>query len=115
MSDLPSGPTDPTPTVRFDAPPAVPTIGPATGTSPVPAPTPPPSGPAESSRRGGRDEPGRTGTIVFGLIVIAVGLWFFADQTLGLEMPRLRWGELWPVILIVIGGWILLSSIRRRR
>jgi len=64
------------------------------------------------SRRG---DPGRTGTIIFGLILVAIGLWFFADQTLGIEMPRLRWSELWPVLLILLGAWILLSSMRRRR
>jgi hypothetical protein len=54
-------------------------------------------------------------TVIFGLILVAIGLWFFADQTLGIEMPRLRWSELWPVLLILLGAWILLSSIRRRR
>jgi hypothetical protein len=54
------------------------------------------------------------GTIVFGLILLVVGLWFFADQTLGLEMPRLSWSELWPLIIIVLGGWILVASMRRR-
>jgi hypothetical protein len=60
-----------------------------------------------------RDDPGRTGTIIFGLILVVIGLWFFADQTLGFEMPRLSIGELWPLILIVIGGWVLISSMRR--
>ena len=46
--------------------------------------------------RSRRDDPGRTGSIIFGVILVAVGLWFFADQTLGLDMPRLRWSELWP-------------------
>jgi hypothetical protein len=57
--------------------------------------------------------PGRVGTIVFGVILVAVGLWFFADQTLGLDMPRLRWSELWPILIIVLGGWIVLGSMRR--
>jgi hypothetical protein len=61
-----------------------------------------------------RDDPGRTGTIIFGLILVAVGLWFFADQTLGFEMPRVRWSDLWPLFLILIGIWILLGSMRRR-
>jgi hypothetical protein len=58
-------------------------------------------------------DPGRVGTIVFGVILVAVGLWFFADQTLGLDMPRLRWSELWPILIIVLGGWIVLGSMRR--
>ncbi len=56
---------------------------------------------------------GRWGTIVFGVILVAVGLWFFADQTLGLDLPRLRWSELWPIFIIVLGGWIVLGSMRR--
>jgi hypothetical protein len=60
-----------------------------------------------------REDPGRTGTIVFGVILVAIGLWFFADQTLGLEMPRLRWSELWPILLIGLGAWIVLGSMRR--
>ena len=64
--------------------------------------------------RSRRDDPGRTGTIIFGLILVAVGLWFFADQTLGFEMPRVRWSDLWPLFLILIGIWILLGSMRHR-
>jgi hypothetical protein len=51
---------------------------------------------------------------VFGVVLVALGLWFFADQTLGLEMPRLDWGDLWPLIIIAIGAWIVLSSMGRR-
>jgi hypothetical protein len=63
--------------------------------------------------RARRGDPGRTGTVVFGVILVAIGLWFFADQTLGLEMPRLRWSELWPVLLVGLGAWIVLGSLRR--
>jgi len=44
-----------------------------------------------------------------------VGLWFFADQTLGLDMPQLRWSQLWPLFLIGLGIWIALGSMRRSR
>lgn len=60
-------------------------------------------------------DPGRLATVIFGLIVIAVGLWFFADRTLGLDLPDLDWGSLWPLILIALGAWILLGAGRRRR
>jgi LiaI-LiaF-like transmembrane region len=120
MSDTPGGPseggpTDPSPTAPYDPPTAsdAPPPTPPTTAPPPPAPAvatplapPPPVRP--------RDDGGRTGTIVFGLILLAVGLWFFADQTLGLEMPRLSWSELWPLIIIVLGGWILVASMRRR-
>jgi hypothetical protein len=112
MSDFPTGSVDPSPTVSgVDAGSHMPPpVGPVTGVNPVPAPTPPER--YAGGRSGGS---GRTTTVLFGLILVAIGLWFFADRTLGLEMPRLRWSELWPVLLILVGAWILISSMRRRR
>lgn len=122
MTDSPTDPDDDSATARYDTgPPAppptpdAPAAAPATDVPPPPgpgltAPTPvPPPRPAWRTR----DNDGRWGTVVFGVILVAVGLWFFADQTLGLDMPRLRWSELWPVLIIVLGGWIVLGSIRR--
>ena len=60
-----------------------------------------------------RDNDGRTGTIVLGVILVAIGLWFFGDQTLGLDMPELSWSELWPILIIGLGGWIVLGTMRR--
>ena len=60
-------------------------------------------------------EPGRIVTVVFGLIVIAIGVWFFADRTLGLNLPDVDWGSLWPLVLIAIGVWILIGAGRRNR
>ena len=111
MTETPTGSTDPTtPTPTFDPAtyhPTPPVIGSASGVNPVPAPTPPAHWP--------REEPGRWGTVVFGVVLLAVGLWFFADQTLGLDMPELRWSQLWPVVLIAVGIWIALGSMRRSR
>jgi hypothetical protein len=113
MTDMPTGSTDPsptTPTPTYDPgtyDPAPPVTGTASGVDPVANPTPPGRWP--------REEPGRWGTIVFGVILLVVGLWFFADQTLGLDMPQLRWSQLWPVFLIGLGVWIALGSMRRSR
>ncbi len=68
---------------------------------------------ARPRRRDG--DPGRTATVVFGLIIIAVGLWFFADRTLNLDLPDIDWGSLWPLALIGLGAWILLGAADRRR
>jgi len=46
-------------------------------------------------------------------VLLALGLWFFAQDTLGLELPSLRWNQLWPIILIVIGAWVLMGAVRR--
>ena len=44
-----------------------------------------------------------------------VGLWLFADVTLGLDLPTIRWGQLWPIGLIVVGAIILYGSRLGRR
>jgi hypothetical protein len=114
MTDARSDPDDSSATARYDTDPGVPTPAPETAAPPPPAPstsTPPPP-PMWRTRD---TDPGRWGTIIFGVILLAVGLWFFADQTLGLDMPRLRWSELWPIFIIVLGGWIVLGSMRRER
>ena len=52
---------------------------------------------------------------VWGLVLIGVGLWFFADVTLGLDMPAIPWRDAWPVGLIVLGLFIVLRGMGRRR
>jgi hypothetical protein len=54
-------------------------------------------------------------TRLIGLAFIAVGLWFFGEVSLGLDLPAVEWNLLWPVVLIVIGGLVLLSAAMRRR
>ena len=108
------GPSDASPTAPYDPPPPpMPPAAEAPPAAPAPAaPSPPPMAPPTvSSRR--RDDAGGSGTIFFGVILVAIGLWFFADQTLGLEMPRLRWNELWPILLVGLGAWIVFGSLRR--
>jgi hypothetical protein len=118
MTDPRTDPDDPNATARYDpTPPPEEATPPPEMPEPV-TPSPPPAATAGTTaappvwRTRDRD-PGRWGTVIFGVILVAVGLWFFADQTLGLDMPRLRWSELWPIFIIVLGGWIVLGSMRR--
>jgi len=89
-----------------------------TGGMPPADPAPPqPNGPptppgAASLRRDDRDH-GRTASILFGLVFLGLGLWFFVEHTLGYELPRVRWSQIWPAVLIVIGLWVVLGSMRR--
>ena len=79
--------------------------------TPGPASPPPPP----DTRRTLRDEPdrGRTASILFGLVILGIGLWFFAEHTLGIDLPRIRWSQVWPLILIGVGLWVVLGSMRR--
>ena len=61
-----------------------------------------------------RERRSNVAVIVVGLIILAVGVYYFLDRTLGIAMPQIQWGSLWPVLLIVLGGLILLRSIERR-
>jgi len=116
-----------TPTTRapIPEPPAAPTEGwPGTTTAadaagpvgdagaPVAPPPVAPPPVAPPPRRVERDR-GRTASVLFGLVILGIGLWFFVEQTLGYQLPRIRWSQLWPVFLIVLGLWVVLGSMRR--
>ena len=61
-----------------------------------------------------RDRRPSLAAVVAGLVLIGLGLWFFLDRTLGVDLPRIQWSSVWPVILIVIGGLILVRSFQRK-
>lgn len=69
----------------------------------------------ERSRKRHRDDRRYdTVSLVWGGIMLVVGIWFFLDQTLGINLPSINWGDFWPVILIVIGAVVILQGMRRR-
>jgi predicted secreted protein len=74
-----------------------------------------PRGTFEGRPRPPDADSGRLATVVFGLIVIAIGVWFLLDRTFGFELPDIEWGSLWPLIVIALGAWILLGAGNRRR
>jgi phage shock protein PspC (stress-responsive transcriptional regulator) len=107
-----------------DAPPPPPAAMPAadSGETAVPA-----DGTAAESAAAGATEPapawnayaaepeehhgrrGGGGGMIFGLILILLGAWFLVDQ----YVPGLDSDLLWPIALVVIGGALLLISMRR--
>ena len=101
------------PTTSTNIPPAAPQPPQTPPTEPTPptGPTPPPRAP---DWRPPRSDPGRNAALVFGVIILIVGLWYFATQTLDLDLPDLDWGQLWPVALIGVGVWIVLNALRQR-
>jgi Domain of unknown function (DUF5668) len=52
--------------------------------------------------------------VIVGLVLIAIGLYFFIDRTLGINLPDIRWSTIWPIVLILVGGLILFRSVSRR-
>ena len=83
-----------------------------TAATPPPAPPPASGWQAPSTATGGPER--STAGLVFGLILLAVGLWFFLERTLGIAMPRIEMRVVWPVILIVIGAVLVVRSAGRR-
>jgi hypothetical protein len=95
----------------------IPTVQPPPSSAPPPPPfgAPPPPPPPPPAWRPPRDERRRDVSLVFGVILLLIGLWFFASRTLGLTLPRLEWSQLWPILLIGLGVWIVLGAFRRPR
>ena len=81
-------------------------------TSPDPTMPPPPAIPPEPSARRPRTDGPRYGSIIIGLVILAVGLWYFADRTLGLELPRIEADQLWPIVVIALGAWLIIRPNR---
>ena len=51
------------------------------------------------------------GNLIGGLVLITLGALFLADEFI----PHISFGDLWPVILIVIGAGLLINSLGRRQ
>ena len=50
------------------------------------------------------------GSLIGGLVLITLGALFLADEMI----PQVNFGDLWPVILIVIGAGLLINAITKR-
>jgi hypothetical protein len=54
------------------------------------------------------------GALIFGLIVLGVGVYYFLANTLGLQIPDLDWDKIWPLLVVALGCAILFSNLRRK-
>jgi hypothetical protein len=54
------------------------------------------------------------GGLVFGGILLAVGIYYLLQRTLGIDIPELNWDQLWPLALILLGGAVLYGNWTRR-
>jgi hypothetical protein len=85
-----------------------------------PAPTPPPSSPPPTSPsppppwQPPRQRGTNVASILVGLVFLGIGIWYFLDTTLGLTMPDIEWDNIWPILLIVIGGVIVFRAATDR-
>jgi hypothetical protein len=77
-----------------------------------PSSIPPPAIPPEPEPAPPTAAGPRYGSIIVGLVILAVGLWYFADRTLGLELPRVEADQLWPVAVIALGAWLIVRPNR---
>ncbi len=50
---------------------------------------------------------------IWGLVLLVAGLWLAARITLKLDVPMIPWGDLWPLLLIALGGLVILGAWRR--
>jgi hypothetical protein len=62
-----------------------------------------------------RDPKPNLAALIVGVALIAFGLWFFVDRTLGIALPAIQWRSIWPVLLIILGGVVLIRSLDRSR
>ncbi|HEX6128393.1 MAG TPA: PspC domain-containing protein [Candidatus Limnocylindria bacterium] len=53
---------------------------------------------------------GSNGAMIFGLVLVLLGVWFLVDQL----VPGIDSDLLWPIALVILGGALLLVSMRRR-
>jgi uncharacterized membrane protein HdeD (DUF308 family) len=78
------------------------------------APAEPPSPTQRSDWRPPRERETNVASMVVGIVLLVIGIWYLLEQTLGIRLPRINWGDFWPVILIVIGGIMLYRSATHR-
>ena len=56
-------------------------------------------------------EPKKKGSLIGGLVLITIGAIFLADEF----FPRVDFGDLWPLILIVIGAGLLINTFAKKQ
>jgi len=87
---------------------------PPTSSPPPTSPTPPPPWQPQPQRQPQGQRGTNVASIVVGLAFLGIGIWYFLDTTLGLTMPDIEWDNIWPIILIVIGGVIVVRAATDR-
>lgn len=53
------------------------------------------------------------GPLILGTIVVLVGVYFLLRETFQIDIPNI--GRLWPIAVILIGGWFVYEGTLRSR
>lgn len=64
-----------------------------------------------AERRAARAERGGQGALVIGVLLVLVGAWFLIRR----YVPALDGDLLWPIVLIILGGVLLVGALGRGR
>jgi hypothetical protein len=51
---------------------------------------------------------------MWGVLILAVGVWTFIGVTLGYDLPSVPLRDLWPLALILLGGAVIIRGLARR-
>ncbi len=73
--------------------------------------------PTQDPNDTGKGRRGRGDSVrrAWGVVLIAIGSWFFLERTLRIDLPAIPWDDLWPVLLIALGLWVVLRGASRRQ
>jgi uncharacterized integral membrane protein len=55
------------------------------------------------------------GGLIFGAILLLVGIYYLLRNTVGFDLPELNWDVIWPIIVIAIGLGIVYGVYRSRQ
>jgi hypothetical protein len=53
------------------------------------------------------------GAIIFGVLVLGIGIYYLLVNTFGLALPDLDWDMIWPIAVIALGIGILWGAWNR--
>ena len=100
--DQPAGSAPASPAATTSAPAATGWGAPATGAAPAMS--------AREARRAARRERRNDAPLIFGAILVIVGILAFAGQV----FPAFDWDLVWPILLVVLGIALVIGATRRR-
>ena len=47
------------------------------------------------------------GALIFGAVILIVGVYYLLSNTFGLALPDLDWDKIWPLLVIALGLGVL--------